>query len=262
MGRHDRARLKRALRDHYRAQNAALSADVPTAVVWGLAARAAKAATRAADRPPLPAFVLSQVRYVRWPVWAVYAAVLAASCAAAPLFGDSRRGLLALSFAGASLGMAFLAGVVGSKAHRMAELEASCLFNAQAVALARLVAVGGAGLAVLALCTVALSAELSFVRAVGRAFAPFFASCAGGMLVARRLSSADALAGAVAWAVVVCGTSVVLCAASPFAASAASTGVWTGAAFLCGVWCVREAACWVRGLACPVTVARRRASVR
>lgn len=184
--------------------------------------------------------------------WLVAAACVALACWAASRGVDGSGALLVMSLAGLALALACLPALVSAKACGMAELEGSCAFNAHAVACARLLVLGGASALALLACALACSALQPLWLLAAHAAAPYLACCAGGLLVARRTSSADAMGATVAWCLASCAGFAVLHTAFPGVLDAASEGLWYAALAVSAAWFWREAALWLDQAARPL----------
>ncbi len=256
MRREERAALEARLRAHYGAPPPPRPDDVSR-----LAALCAAEARRArAPRPSALAFLAVQVRFVRPGCWLALAACHACAALVSGGAADSTSELLVMSLTGLVLSCALLVGLVSDRGHHMMELEGACAFNAHAVACARLAILGCASALTLLACALACSAAQPFRLLVAHAAAPYFVSCAGGLLVARRTSSTDSLAAATAWALAVHAACAVLHSMAPGALQACSEGFWYVAAALSALWCAYEAALWLRYAARPFELAQTQAA--
>lgn len=254
MRREERTALEARLRAHY---GHAQDPDPDPEDVSRLSALCAAEARRAGGpRPGAWEFLATQARFVRPDCWLAPVLCLGGSLLLGGAEVDAAGSLLAMSLAGLALSCALLAGVVSDKGHRMMELEGACAFNAQAAACARLLVLGGASALTLLLCALACSAVQPLWLLCAHAAAPYFVSCAGGLLVARRTPSPDSLAATVAWALAVCAACAVLHSVAPGVLQAGSEGLWCAAAALSALWCVREVALWLRYAARPFEPAK------
>lgn len=178
--------------------------------------------------------------------WAAPAAVVVLALSLS-FFGVSEQGMeAALVASGPVLVAACLAGVVRAKSCLMQELEASCLHNAVAVACARFAVLGGAAFLALAIACLACSAIVPAGAAAAYALAPCLVAAAGGLLLARRVSSADATVAAVAWSAGVCALCLLLRFSAPGAYEAAAVWAWAAVAAAGALWCAREVCAWLR----------------
>ncbi len=256
MRREERAALEVRLRAHY-----AASARPDPADVERVAALCAEEARRVrAARPSALAFLASQVRFVRPGCWLVLAGCIAGAALLSGGEADPTGELLAMSLIGLVLSLTLLTGLVSAKGHNMMELEGACAFNAHAVACARLVILGCASALTLFACALLCASAQPLWLLAAHAAAPYFLSCAGGLLVARRSSSTGALGATVTWSLGVCAACAVLHSVTPVLLQAGSAGVWCAAAALSALWCVRETALWLRHAARPFEPARARSA--
>lgn len=256
MRREESAALEARLRTHYGA-----APQTGPDEVHRLAALCAAEARRArAARPSMFAFLAVQARFVRPGCWLALAACLV--CAALVSGGPAgpTGELLVMSLTGLVLSCVLLAGLVSDKGHHMMELEGACVFNAHAVACARLAILGCASALTLLACALFCSATQPLWLLAAHAAAPYFVSCAGGLLVARRTPSPDSLAATTAWTLAVCAACAVLHSAAPGALQTGSEGLWYVAAALSAVWCAHEVTLWLRHAARPVEPAQARAA--
>ena len=247
MRREERAALEARLRAHYGTAPQTSPDDVSRlATLCAAEARRTRAA-----RPGTLAFLAVQVRFVRPGCWLALAACLACAALVSSGPADPTGELLAMSLTGLVLSCVLLAGLVSDKGHHMMELEGACAFNAQAVACARLAILGCASALTLLACALACSATQPLWLLAAHAAAPYFVSCAGGLLVARRTSSPDSFAATAAWALAACAACAVLHSIAPGVLQNGSEGLWYAAAALSALWCAHEAALWLRHAARP-----------
>lgn len=118
--------------------------------------------------------------------------------------------------------------LLASAAHRVAELEYACRFDCRAVALARLIVLGCSD--VVTVTAIALAAPVMLgadpFASLVHACVPYFLSCAGALLVARRCPSSQALALSCAWALLVIVGTYAAFSLVPDAYAQASTWAW------------------------------------
>ena len=138
----------------------------------------------------------------------------------------------------------------------MDELEGSCVFNAHAVFCARLAVFGCASALACAVGVVLCADESPAWALLAHAAAPYFASCAGGLLVARHVSSTSAGAATLLWASLVGVLCVVVWTVRPALYGQAASGVWVVAAVAAALWCAREVSCWLRATRAPAEPTR------
>ncbi len=251
--------LERALAEHYRGERRRMGDE---ACEGGKAfsppepfLNAVGAAAREAERPggrdrrmraALAGFLLfacDQARFIPKSVWSLQlAAVL---CAVAMCAFDARGSFACcvVSALGAALAGCGMPAVAASKACGMAELEYACPFDCRAVAAARMLAVGCASAFFIAFISLLVPAvaDTGALSTLVHACAPFFVSCAVGMLLARRMSGASAGAGPVIAACVLACACAVLALAVPQAYTPAALGIWSAAAAAALLWTAREA---------------------
>lgn len=213
----------------------------------------AVAAARRQRRSCTGAFVTAQIRFVGMRTWIALAACVALIAAAATgvagtpdaASAGASRALDIASLGGAGIACAALPALVASKARAMAELEASCLFNAHAVACARMAIIGCVSLCAL-LAAIALCARVApFASLVAHAIVPYLVACAGGLLVARRAASPNALTATLSWSIGVLVACAMLRSAAPAAFSASADAAWFAATLAAALWCSREIARWL-----------------
>lgn len=230
----ERLVLERALRDHYRDPEPV--ADAPHALVEAVARELARPA-----RPGPLEVVATQVRRIGAAAWVLHGAIVllvaALALSGAPVSS-------AASAVGAALALASLLEVTRSRSSGMAELEASCAVNAQAVVLARTLVLGCAD--ALALLALALSDGSGAWTLLAQALVPYLVASGAGLLAARRVASADATVVAVVVAVGVCASCIALRALCPAAFAPASTFAWWLAAVLAIAFAALETRAWLR----------------
>lgn len=199
-------------------------------------------------------FAASQVRFVPKMVWASQLAMVAIVLATCALHERAGLSACALSVFGAALAGCGLPALVASKTHRMAELEYACLFDCRTVAIARMLAVGCANALemVLVVLLVPSFAQMNVLLACAYATVPFLLSCAGGMLLARRMRSSAAGAIMVVFALIVACACVALASALPQMYMPVSAGAWAVAAAAGAVWAVRETHALLGGIAAGI----------
>lgn len=230
----ERHALEGALRDHYRAGEAAAAA--PRALVEAVARELARPV-----RPGPLEVAAAQVRRIGAAAWVLHGAIVllvaALALSGAPV--SSAAGAV-----GAALALASLLEVTRSRSSGMAELEASCAVNAQAVVLARTLVLGCAD--ALALLALALSDRSGAWTLLAQALVPYLVASGAGLLAARRVASADATVAVVVVAVGVCASCIALRALCPAAFAPASTFAWWLAAVLAIAFAALETRAWLR----------------
>ena len=132
----------------------------------------------------------------------------------------------------------------------MAELEYACRFDCRAVALARLIVLGCSD--VVTVTAIALAAPVMLgadpFASLVHACVPYFLSCAGALLVARRCPSSQALALSCAWALLVIAGTYAAFSLVPDAYAQASTWAWALVAAGSLGWAAHEVRTWIRGI--------------
>lgn len=237
----ERRALEGALRRHYRA-GADAAGTPPPALVEAVAAEMARPA-----RPRAASVVAEQARRVGVGTWALHAALvlLAVACALSGIGAGTAAAVL-----GAALALATLAEVTRSRSCGMAELEAACPVNAQAVACARaLVLCCADAFAVALLAVLAGPAGGAPWAVLAQGLAPYLAALGAGLLVARRVASPDATVAAVAAAAGVCAACVVARTVCPAAFGPAAALAWWGAAAAALAFAAVESRAWLRAAA-------------
>ena len=140
--------------------------------------------------------------------------------------------------------------LLASAAHRVAELEYACRFDCCAVALARLIVLGCSD--VVTVTAIALAAPVMLgadpFASLVHACVPYFLSCAGALLVARRCPSSQALALSCAWALLVIVGTYAAFSLVPDAYAQASTWAWALVAAGSLGWAAHEVRTWIRGI--------------
>lgn len=199
------------------------------------------------DREQFLGFVGMQLRCIRPVTWAAFALIAVATVAQSQVAGPD---LLVFALAGSLLALACVTGVARARSSGMLELEASCAFNAVSVALARVLILGAASALVTA-CAMFLAAPhgVDSIRTLMVMTTPYFVSCAGGLMCARRAASVDALSAALVWCTGVAAVCVALFMSAPAALASASLWVWALACSIATVWCVREVRAWMAAAA-------------
>lgn len=245
MNKADRIWLENALRKHYRAER---THNVPPI---GHAERVADLAASAALEHPSPLGGLLKFAWTATAsspraLWAAPAAVIVLALALALSGATVHEAESALVASGPVLAAASLAGIVRARSCRMQELEASCPHNAVAVACARLAVFGAASLFALALACGAYAGIVPIGAAAAYALAPCLLSAAGGLTLARRVSSGDAALAAVAWSAGVGAFCVLLRAAVPEAYCTAAIWAWAATAVASALWLGREIVRWMQ----------------
>ena len=140
--------------------------------------------------------------------------------------------------------------LLASAAHRVAELEYACRFDCRAVALARLIVLGCSD--VVTVTAIAFAAPVMLgadpFASLVHACVPYFLSCAGALLVARRCPSSQALALSCAWALLVIVGTYAAFSLVPDAYAQASTWAWALVAAGSLGWAAHEVRTWIRGI--------------
>lgn len=243
MNREDRRQLEDRLRTLY----AVPEAEVPQALLSELRS----ASTPVRRRGSAAAFAASQVRFVHPRTWGLIVAGAILACLTCNHSTLSTLTYLAQSGLGVSLALAVLLELVSARSSGMDELEGSCVYNAHAVACARLVIAGSAGSLALAAAVVFSAGSEPVWALLAHAALPYFAAAAGGLMVARRSAAPNALVAVLVWSAFVCAAYLVTASAFPGAYAAASSGAWALATLAAAAWCAREVARWLRLSAVP-----------
>lgn len=190
-------------------------------------------------------FARVQLRFIPRSTWAGLAGL-----ALLVAMGTSALGAHAFpqlfSAAGSLLALICLANVTWSRGSGMAELESSCRFNAVAVVLARMFAMGVASAAILVVAACSLGATgagaLRYLLWMG---APYLIACAGGLACARRAASCDARAAAVTWSAGIVAISVAFYLVAPGAYTSTALWLWTLTCAGVAVWLIVEVRAWI-----------------
>ncbi len=229
--------LERALQDHCRPAPGA-GEEAPPALVRAVAAELARPA-----RPRVLVIVAGQARRISPAAWVLHAALV---LLVALLVLAGIRVAAAAGAIGAAFALASLAEVTRSRACGMAELEAACAVNAQAVACARVVVLGCAdALALVALVLLATEGPTLWMT-LAQACAPYLTAAGAGLLAARKVASADATAAAVATAAGVCAACVALRLLCPAVFVPAAGLAWWLSAALAFAFATVEVRAWLR----------------
>lgn len=241
----EKRQLEGALREHFRCER--LSAEEPAGHAEAAAALAVAETAKVAGRDAgAEGLVRAVIRFSPRVFWVVPAAVVALALALVLSDAPAHEAQAALVASGPVLVAACLAGVVRARSCLMQELEASCLHNATSVACVRLMIFGGATLFALAFACLACSAIIPAGAAAAYALAPCLVSAAGGFMLARKASSADASVAAIAWSGGVCALCLLLRIAVPVAYEVSMLWVWAAVSAAGAVWCACEVLGWLR----------------
>lgn len=178
--------------------------------------------------------------------WLAPASVIVLSLVLAHAGVSAHEAEAVLAGSGAWMAAAGLVGIVRAKSSRMQELEASCLHNSVAVASSRLLAFGAVALTVLALTCIACASVVPIWIAAAHALAPYLLSAAGGLMLARRAASSNALLAGAAWSAGVLAACLMVMIAAPAAYEAAACWAWAMAVAVGALWLGREVVCWLR----------------
>lgn len=241
----EKRQVEEALREHFRSERP--SAGAHAGHVEAVAALAAAEAARAAGRGGgMGDLVRAAVRFSPRVFWAAPAVVVALAFALAFSGAPAHEAQAALVASGPVLVAACLAGVVRARSCLMQELEASCLRNTVSVACVRLAVFGVASLLALALACAACSAVVPAATAAAYALAPYLVAAAGGLMFARKVSTADATAAAIVWSVGIGALCLLLRIAVPAAYGAGVIWAWAAVSAAGALWLAREVARWLR----------------
>ena len=239
--------VERLLRAHYRAERgapdemskaaalAAVRAAVASEQRSSASAEAAAGATvgERSREATFAGFVAAQARFIHPRVWVAQLALVAVMAVLCLPSSGMAHGIPVVSgMLAAATVLVGLPELLASAAHRVAELEYACRFDCRAVALARLIVLG---------CS-----DVVTVTAI--ACGPYFLSCAGALLVARRCPSSQALALSCAWALLVIVGTYAAFSLVPDAYAQASTWAWALVAAGSLGWAAHEVRTWIRGI--------------
>lgn len=240
----DQSQMEIALRAHFRRERCLAGRSEGHAAA--VAALAAAAASEAGARDAgMGGLVRAAVKFFPRVFWAAPIAVVALAFALVLSGIPASQAEAALAASGPVLVAACLAGVVRARSCCMQELEASCLRNAVSVACVRFMVFGGATFLALAFACAVYASVVSAGAAAAYALAPYLVSAAGGLMFARKASSADASIAAVAWSAGVCAFCLLLKVAMPAAYEAAALWIWAVVSAASALWCAREVFGWL-----------------
>lgn len=241
----EKRQMEEALREHFRRER--LSAGAHASRVEAVAALAAAEAARTTGRGGgMGDLARVAVRFSPRVFWAAPAAVVALAFALAFSGAPAHEAQAALVASGPVLVAACLAGIARARSRLMQELEASCPRNAVSVACARFAVLGGASLLALALACAACSAVVPAATAAVYALAPYLVAAAGGLMLARKASAADATAAAIVWAAGIGALCLLLRIAVPAAYGVGAIWVWAAVSAAGALWLAREVVRWLR----------------
>ena len=245
--------VERLLRAHYRAERgapdemskaaalAAVRAAVASEQRSSASAEAAAGATvgERSREATFAGFVAAQARFIHPRVWVAQLALVAVMAVLCLPSSGMAHGIPVVSgMLAAATVLVGLPELLASAAHRVAELEYACRFDCRAVALARLIVLG---------CSPVMLGADPFASLV-HACVPYFLSCAGALLVARRCPSSQALALSCAWALLVIAGTYAAFSLVPDAYAQASTWAWALVAAGSLGWAAHEVRTWIRGI--------------
>ena len=198
--------VERLLRAHYRAERgapdemskaaalAAVRAAVASEQRSSASAEAAAGATvgERSREATFAGFVAAQARFIHPRVWVAQLALVAVMAVLCLPSSGMAHGIPVVSgMLAAATVLVGLPELLASAAHRVAELEYACRFDCRAVALARLIVLGCSD--VVTVTAIALAAPVMLgadpFASLVHACVPYFLSCAGALLVARRCPS-------------------------------------------------------------------------
>ena len=227
--------VERLLRAHYRAERgapdemskaaalAAVRAAVASEQRSSASAEAAAGATvgERSREATFAGFVAAQARFIHPRVWVAQLALVAVMA------------VLCLPSSGMAHGIPVVSGMLAAATVLVGlpELGCSDVVTVTAIALAAPVMLGADPFA-------------SLVHAC----VPYFLSCAGALLVARRCPSSQALALSCAWALLVIAGTYAAFSLVPDAYAQASTWAWALVAAGSLGWAAHEVRTWIRGI--------------
>lgn len=253
----DRQNVERLLQAHYRAERGASDAASKAATL--AAVRAAVASKQQAEaganeqshRATFAGFVAAQARFIHPRVWVAQLALVAIMAALCLPSGGMAHGFpVASGMLAAATVLVGLPDLLASATHRVAELEYACRFDCRAVALARLIVLGCSD--VVAVTAIALAAPIMLgadpFASLVHACVPYFFSCAGALLVARRCPSSQALPLSCVWTLLVIAGTYAAFSLVPEAYALASTWGWALVAAVSLGWAAREVRTWLCGI--------------
>lgn len=246
----ERRALEAALRDHYRTGEK--GGVAPRALVEAVAAEMARPA-----RPHPGAVVATQLRRVGAATWALHATIVLLVAALA-LSGSPVTPLAPA--VGAALALSSLVGLTRSRSCSMAELESSCAVNAQAVACARIVALGCADAAAMLALALLCADGPGLWAGLAQSCAPYLAAAGVGLLAGRRAASADATLAATVAAAATCAACLAARALFPEAFAPATALAWWIAAAAALAFAVAQARAWLRAAGSAFAVSPARAA--
>lgn len=247
----DYARLKVALCRHYDAQRKNAPSQTKDALAAAMVAEDARMRRAQQENTSLAAFVAAQVRFIPAWTWVAQVALVALMFLLAYTVEVAGVARFAIGMLSAATVLVGVPTVASSKRYGVAELEYACPHNAASVMVARLVVLGASSALAVALMVVAMASTLD-MRVFDVALwacPPYFLSCAGVLVLLRKVSPSVAITMCAVW---VAACTVVLHAVAtvfPQAYTDASLAVWAGAAGLAFVWLVRELAMTFRAVA-------------
>ncbi|QOS67414.1 hypothetical protein GS424_012920 [Eggerthella guodeyinii] len=265
--------VERLLRAHYRAERgapdaaskAATLAAVRAAVASGRPAGARMGAEAAAGacagergrRATFAGFVAAQARFIHPRVLVAQLALVAMMVAVCLPSSGMVRGFSVVSgMLAAATVLVGLPDLLASATHRVAELEYACRFDCRAVALARLIVLGCSD--VVAVTAIALAAPIALgadpFASFLHACVPYFLSCAGALLAARRCPPSQALLLACVWTLLVMAGAYAVHSLAPGAYAQASVWLWALVAAASLGWAVREVRTWLGSIAAGLDV--------
>lgn len=250
----DRRALEAVLRNHYRAASRCGEEPAPAAT-RALIRLVAEEMARPV-RPHAAVVVASQVRYIGIVTWVLHAALV---LFAALLTLSGLQIASAMSAIGAACALASLTEIPRSRSFGMAELEASCPVNAQAVVCARALVLGCVDALVLVVLSMLVTGGVGLGMTFVQACAPYLLAAGAGLFAARRVASADATIAAVVAAAGVCAGCVVLRMLCPTIFESAAGLAWWVAAALALVFAAAEARAWFRAAGTAFTEVPARA---
>lgn len=236
----ERRALEGALRTHYQGDPGA-AGEPPRALVEAVAAELARPV-----RPRAVEVLVGQARRVGAGAWTLHAALVLLAVPLAP--SDLGAGMVAAAL-GAALALATLLGLTRSRSCAMAELEAACPVNAQAVACARGLVLCCADAFALALLAALAGPSSASWSVLAQGLAPYLVALGAGLLAARRAASSDATVAAVAASGAVCAACVLASTAFPTAFAPAAALAWWAAAAAALAFAATEARAWLRAAA-------------
>lgn len=249
-----RARVEDALGRHYAAQRTRPDRETIDALTRAMLAQDARSRALRAHDLGLIGFIAAQARFIPSWTWLVQAGAVVFMTLVAQGSTSEVSAKLAVGVLSALSVLVGVPTLHASKLHGVAELEYACPYNAASVIVARMIALGCSSALMVALMVAATAASINmdaFVLALWAA-PPFFMSCAGSLVLLRRMRPTHASVACVGWAAACSATLVVIATRVPALYDRTATAVWALAALVALAWLSREVAQTVRSCAAGI----------